>query len=74
MAKPRRKPGDVGFYRGVIAALGALRAMCGATSKEYDVVVETFDLKELVTVARRGGDMKWSGLSEYLRWYRKQEF
>lgn len=62
------------FYRGVIAALGALNGMCGATSVEYHEVAKTFDVDALVRVARRErGDMKWSGLSEYVPYQRRQE-
>jgi hypothetical protein len=56
---------DREFYRGVIAALGALRGMCGATSTEYHEVAKTFDLEALVSACERG-DAEWSGLRDYL--------
>lgn len=65
---------DREFYRGVIAALGALKGMESPDSVHYHEVVKTFDLKALVRVARsEKGDMEWSGLGEYRRHRRKVE-
>jgi hypothetical protein len=59
---------DRDFYRGVIAALGALKGMEDPTSVHYHEVARTFDLKALARVARsEQGDMEWSGLGKYIR-------
>jgi hypothetical protein len=68
--KPKRKPSDVGYHRGALVALAALHAWDGPSSVAYKEVLVMFDLNELLHVARREGQMRWSGLSEYVR--RKQ--
>lgn len=62
-----------GFYRGVIAALGALKGMEAPHSVHYHEVARTFDVAALVREARREGDLEWSGIGEYVRYRRRVE-
>lgn len=54
---------ETAFYHGVIAALAVVRLFDAQVL--FDNIVETVDEEKLVAVARKNGDMRWSGLSQY---------
>lgn len=54
---------EADFYHGVIAALAVVALHDQRVV--FDEIVGTLDEKELISVARRNGDMRWSGLSKY---------
>ena len=51
------------FYLGAICALAAMATFGEDTI--YDEIVKTFDEDELIRVARKTGNMRWSGLDQY---------
>lgn len=71
--KKAMKPGTAGYHRGVIAALTLIYRYDGLLSQHYLEVLHASRLADLLKVARRDGDMKSSGLSEYVRTQRPSE-
>lgn len=66
--KTPMKPGRAGFCRGVIACLILTYSESGRLlTGEWRGLLQATALDDLVKVAKRDGDMKASGLSEYLR-------
>lgn len=51
------------FYHGIIAALAVVALH--DQQVVFDEIVRTVDEAKLISVARRNGDMRWSGLSQY---------
>ncbi len=66
-----RMKDETSFYQGVIACLGVVELFGQDTL--FREIVNTMDADKLLEVARRNGDLKWSGLSRYKRERREDE-
>ena len=55
----------VDFYHGVIVALAVVELH--QQDVMFDEIVGSVGSEKLLNVARRNGDMRWSGLSRYVK-------
>ena len=60
------------FYRAALFCLRVILDCDGNGSTLYEEVVLNIGLNELCRVARKEGDMKWSGLDWYMRRERRR--
>lgn len=69
MARMRISKEDQAFYSGILTALAVVALHDQETV--FREIVDIVDEKELIWVAKKNAEMRWSGLSQY-RYGRKE--
>ncbi len=67
MAKSLQEASDDGFNSAICYVLGYLNGVGQGGSTVYEEILEGADKEQIITYARKNGEMRFTGLTMYLR-------